>query len=173
MIAMFFKYKLLIISELILICSPVVGQKHFNVIQKSGAVASYELGTVRSISFSSGKANITPYNGSVVSYDILSLSSFDFQTYTPISQPSIHQEKHFEVYPNPIVNEIHIKIHSILGGQLRVRLVDLQSRLIVDQQTVVDNNTSEVVVPVNLPVGVYLCSISCSNHTEYIKLLKY
>lgn len=163
----------LIMCFLLSIVAFVQGQKHFNVIHKSGDVVSSDLKSIRSIAFSGGKVYISPYNGTPSAYDLSSITSFDFQTYTSISKPQTEISKTFFVYPNPVDNEIHIRFNSILDGILNVRIFDLQSRLVFDQQVAIDQFSNELVLPVHLSVGGYLCCISCSNHIEYIKLLKY
>lgn len=75
----------------------------------------------------------------------------------------------FEVYPNPAVNDLWVKLDKTAPTFLR--LYDIQGRLISEMET---ENTPLIKLDVHtLAPGLYLLSVQCEKYRGYVKVLKY
>ena len=72
------------------------------------------------------------------------------------------------VYPNPFVNEINIKLEENFDN-VDLFISDLNGKLIYDTSHSGDN---EFIIEPNLKCGIYFLNIEYGTHTERVKLLK-
>ena len=72
-------------------------------------------------------------------------------------------------FPNPVKDEVTIKIDGTTSGTEQVQLIDISGKLIKADQT--DTNTLNMSMA-GLPAGIYLIRYTDAEHTQTIKVIK-
>jgi hypothetical protein len=78
----------------------------------------------------------------------------------------LEQEKLFQIYPNPVVNRLHLELAGF-ENQIRISVIDLSGRIVF-----LSNRTIEQINVSNWPKGVYILEVTDGKTIERRRFIK-
>jgi hypothetical protein len=149
-------------------------QNTIHVKEKSGAQTSFALNNIAKISFSGGDVIIHESDGGMQSTglnQIRYLSFIDFLT--DIQIPGIQALSNFTLYPNPVAEQLQIRLEGMENSIVQVDIIDMQGRIV--QQQKISNNEGHNTATIHLfqlTEGLYICRLQTGSRIESIKFIK-
>jgi hypothetical protein len=82
--------------------------------------------------------------------------------------------EHVEIYPNPFISNLSIKLNAALAGDAQLGIVDLSRRMLAEQRLVIVDgaNTISLNNLEELNKGINFVKITYNNQTKVYKLVK-
>ena len=74
----------------------------------------------------------------------------------------------FNIYPNPVINNLHIQPNKYMIGYSNINIFSLSGKLVLSNKYIIDNNILNINLD-NLPHSEYILQIY-SNHKTYTKI---
>jgi hypothetical protein len=135
--------------------------------EKNGTEHVYATTNVRKLAFSSGNLVVTPKSGTADSYTLSAFQQLRFdQTVTAFGAEEPTDIKRFALYPNPVLDILHLQL---LGTATQVQILDMEGKVWINK--IVEGNEATFGV-VQLPIGVYACTLKDGNSSKIMKFLK-
>jgi hypothetical protein len=153
---------------------------HFEVERSADGETFVSLGRVegngtssRSIKYSYGDDN--PLAGT--SYYRLKQVDFNgefaYSKVVAVSAKGISPELQLQVYPNPFVSEINIKVTAQENGSAKLQLVDVQGRVVHTGKVELQSGLNEIAVPLQyLRNGLYILKLQGNGINGTVKVIK-
>ncbi|MDD4729738.1 MAG: T9SS type A sorting domain-containing protein [Bacteroidales bacterium] len=169
--------KKLVLSAVFLLCIGLSGlqaQKALYLKEKSGAQTSFTLNDLRKLTFPAGSMMVNKTDGSTSTYVLSDIRSLNFSDL--INHVSLIYKKecnNLTLYPNPVIDQLHIIYETFKEGSVQVEIIDFQARILYQQTILCQVGTNQATIPVTqLQRGLYLFSLKNGNNVEIIKFLK-
>ena len=143
--------------------------------EKAGTKTSYDLSTVRKLTFSATNVNVNLKSGGTTSYGISAVQRFSFVDYDlPLSTAEISSNSsNVLLYPNPVSDFINLSIESSKVGSAQLEIVDIQSKVVFSQNLVTQIGKTSVSIPASqLNQGSYVCRIQQEGKLDFVKFIK-
>jgi hypothetical protein len=77
----------------------------------------------------------------------------------------------FQVYPNPNNGSFSLKMTNLKGKNAQISIVDLNGRLLYQQNVLLNNTSLESVIEINLANGMYLLLLQTEENSYQRKLV--
>jgi hypothetical protein len=134
--------------------------------EKGGNENAYSISNIRKLSFSSGNLIVTLKTGNPYIYATSNIDRLFFkQAVTGIAAEET-EEKTMSLYPNPVADVLRLRL---IGGTTQVQIQDMQGKVWMSKTAEGNEATLNMV---ELPAGLYTCTLKSENATNSIKLLK-
>jgi hypothetical protein len=141
--------------------------------EKTGTTTSFQLSTVRTLTFLSGHVNVNTLSNGVRSFALNNVRSIYFGNCVSVEGPSAKDAHSLILYPNPVVDELFVQFSASFPEVVTLQILDLQGKLLLEKEFSCLQGINTVVVPVApLQQGVYLCriqSLSVKELSEFVK----
>lgn len=150
------------------------GQSNLYVNEKTGTVTPYLLSSLRKLTFYSSNLVINKNNGNLSSFGLNSISSINFESNsTDIKPLEIQGVSNFILYPNPVVDQLHINYESIKTANVQLEIIDFMGSILQKKILSIQSGINQVIISVNqLPKGIYICRLQNGNKIETTKFIK-
>ena len=164
-----------LVLSLLLSAAAVQAQGTLYVKEKAGTKTSYELSTVRKLTFSGDNVNVNLNSGGTSSFGISSIQRMSFVNYdiTTFIGENSSNSSNVVLYPNPASEYIILSIESIKNSTAILEIVDIQGKLVFSQNVATQLGNTQVNIPVNhLNQGSYVCRIQQDGKLNFVKFIK-
>jgi len=164
----------LIVALLFLIgLTGLQAQNKLYVRHNTGTQASYVLSSIRKITFASGNMDVVKTDGNSDYYDLKYIQFLSFRDIKTDIIPVGFDDGNITLYPNPVIDNLHISFESINAVNVQIEITDLQGRVLYQQTINSQYGINQAIIPVDkLSEGLYLCRLQNGNKLETIKFLK-
>lgn len=149
-----------------IIFSPNAATQVLHVNSNNGTPATYNLANISKMSISFGKLTITKSDSTSGIYTLNELSNLSFVGYPNQVQKIKKEVLPLQAYPNPVVNNLHIKIPK--PG--KIEILGLDGKLMLTQ-----NVTSKGIISIPvyfLESGIYICLYTNGQESKTFKIIK-
>lgn len=171
------KYNKLIVRLTLLFCIALIeaqGQNAMFVKDNSGNPTPFLIESLRSFTFPSGNLQINKTDGlnSIFKASDISKLYFGISNETGINLAENGIEK-LQLFPNPVVNQLHVQYFSTSENQGEILIFDMQGRLV--RQVKQANRTGMNYIKLDvagLHQGMYVCRTVSGSKIEFSKFLK-
>jgi hypothetical protein len=155
--------------------SSLQAQNALFVKENSGVQTPYSLTSIKKLTFASGNIIVNKNDGNANSYSLTNIRNLTFgkDGSTSISQVSTDKNNTLMLYPNPVIDQLHVQYVSVVSENVQLQIVDMQGKIILKQS--IDNKPgiNNATIPVSqLQHGVYLCRLQNGTKLKTIKFLK-
>ena len=164
-----------LILSLLISATAVQAQGTLYVKEKAGTKTSYDLSTVRKLTFSGDNVNVNLKSGGTTSYGISAVQRMSFVDYDlPLSAAEISSiSSNVLLFPNPVSVVINLTIESTKIGSAQLEIVDVQGKVVCSQNVVTQIGKTQVSIPANqLNQGSYVCRIQQDGKLDFVKFIK-
>ena len=158
----------------VLILGGIQAQNTLFVKDSSGQSLTYQISSLRSLSFPSGNLQINKADGTT---SLLVASNIDKLYFGDSGETGIKQVKNetttFQIFPNPVINELHLRYISDSEKEIKVLILDMYGKLF-RQFTILNSlGVNNITLNVNgLHQGMYVCRTISGNRSECSKFFK-
>ncbi|MDD4970249.1 MAG: T9SS type A sorting domain-containing protein [Paludibacter sp.] len=136
----------------------------------SGTQTAYTLTNLKKLTFTSGNLVVTKMSGNPDSYVLSALRYVNFKDYS-VGLNNVTNMPLSILYPNPVANELNIKIASDRHSRISIEILSLEGKILFSK--VPDENSTVYQVNVSgINKGLYLCRINDGSTIETIKFIK-
>jgi len=146
----------------------------FFIKEKSGSQTFVALDNIRNLRFTVGLVTVNKTDGSssdIFMSDIRYLSFINYST--GVSQNNLKTDDGLALYPNPVINELHINYESVQESKVQIGIFNIQGQLIQQENTTSRPGINNWNINVyNLPRGLYMVHLQNGNKIETIKFIK-
>ena len=153
----------------------VQGQATLYFKEKTGTKTSYDMSTIRKLTFSGLNVNVNLKSGSVSSFGIAAVQRMSFVDYdSPLSIFMASKNSSIiSLYPNPANDNITVLIESTKTANTQLEIIDLQGKVVFVQNTTTQIGLTSIAIPVsNLNQGSYVCRIQQDGVVNFVKFIK-
>lgn len=99
--------------------------------------------------------------------------TFDYSNTATVLFNATREEGIESIYPNPIQDEVNILTNQKVGGNVKIKIMDMSGRIILQQEVKLSGGSNIIRIETNnLPKGSYLVSYECNEKVETIKVVK-
>jgi len=163
-----------IIVLLFVIClSGLQAQTSLNVKDKSGTQTSFLLSSLNKLVFTAGNMTVDKKDGSSDDFVLVNIRNLNFSNTTAIDQVN-STGTNMLLYPNPVTDRLQVRYESVTEENVQVQLIDIQGRVLYQQNIKSQQGTNYVNIPVgSFQNGLYLCKLQKGNNIEISKFIKY
>lgn len=112
-------------------------------------------------------------SGTAISYRLKAAAANGETWYSNVLNFNLNTDKRFLVYPNPVINALHLDLSSTTAGTGTLQLLDYSGHVVWRQQIMInasDNNFS-IPRPTGLPAGYYILVLQFGRQTYTQKVL--
>lgn len=155
-----------VLLSLLLVTAAVSAQSSLNVLKKNGTTMSFDLGSLRKVTFPSGNILITPFSETPSTYSIADVRNLNFVPRTNIPEINVDGTALVNIYPNPFVNELALTSSGII---LQISIFDLLGKKVVQFQP---KTTSITMQMGHLTRGIYMLQVNTSEGKYATKIIK-
>lgn len=111
-------------------------------------------------------------SGNILASDI-SEGLFVLNTLYPLSAKEEAQTIGAKIFPNPVANQLTIKLQNKLSGSLQVNIINMQGKRVAEKNFYLQGDESYLDLNTEaLPKGIYMVELSHSHTFETLKLIK-
>jgi hypothetical protein len=140
---------------------------------QEGAQRAYFLSDIIKMSFSSDMITVFKLDGGSDNYSIMDVRNLHFKLVTlseGVTMPA-HASGTFQVFPNPVMETLNIRLSSPPGSAGKIEILSLEGKLL--RILAFDGNTMLYQINVsNLPSGLYICRINSGPVIQTRKIIK-
>lgn len=158
----FLKTKIILL--LFLLSTTIVnGQSKLHIHESDGSAQSFQLSTIKKLTFSGESTLMVHQQGSTTSFAIEDINYMTFSSPVSISESQIGD---FNVYPNPVSHNVTVKNGKMID---ELKIFDMQGKLCLHlspKQEIVNIDIS------SFPVGIYFLQIISNNKVSTSKIVK-
>ena len=143
--------------------------------EKSGVQTPYSLTSIKKLTFTSGNITVNKNDGSTNTYALTNIRYLNFgnDVKTSISPIDIEGNNSLTLYPNPVIDQLHVQYVSAMSEKVQFQIVDIQGRIILQQSFDSQFGINSTTIPVSqLQYGLYLFRLQNGTKLETIKFLK-
>jgi len=168
------KVKLSAALLLVLGLTGIKAQSTLYVKEHNGTQPPYALSSIRKLTFPTGNMQVNKTSGSTDSYALNDISYLNFTDLTTnVSQISSEESNNIMLNPNPAINQLQISYEILKSGNVRVEIVNIQGKVLLQQTLISQSGTNHAIIPVSqLAKGIYICRLQSDNKIEIIKFIK-
>lgn len=150
-------------------------QKTLNLKEKSGIQTTFQLSSIKKLTFSSGDMTINKLDASNSTYAISAVQNISFSglVLTDLSSELGFEIDKMSLFPIPAVNELNVRYFASSSSTTQFQIIDLQGKVIFKEVFNSQSGLNNKVISVsNLSHGIYLCRLQNGNKLETSKFLK-
>ena len=128
-----------------------------------------------------GLIDSTPYSftdaglpsGAGVGYRLKASSASGESWYSDVIHFSTSADVRFSIYPNPVINSLHVTVVSATSASGVLQLLDYSGRVVWRRQVNVNKGTNDLYVqqPASIPPGNYIVVLQAGNETWTQKIV--
>ena len=167
------KHKFLKLNAVLLLglgLSPLQGQTTMNVKATSGTQTAYTLSGIRKLTFpSTGNMTVTKTTAATDNYVLTAVRYMNFSDVGTGIEQTVNQEGAFKLYPNPVVDVLHIELSNAEAKNATVELLSIEGKLLYKAKLSATSNSINVS---QFKQGIYLCRINNGTRIETTKFFK-
>jgi hypothetical protein len=169
--------KILLLSTVLLFIiafSILKAQNALIINEKTGTQTSFSINSLRKLTFPTGSILVNKTDGSTSNFALGAIRSLNFSDIIiSISQIDIGGRGKLTLYPNPVIDQLHIAYNTHIVGSVFLKITDLQGRIMHQQTISSQMGTNQIIILVTeLRGGLYLFHLQNGNSVESIKFLK-
>ena len=139
--------------------------------QTSGTQTAYSLSDIKKMNFSSGNITVSKTKGIPDTYPLSGIRYLNFQDLTTNISMVEKQEVAVQVYPNPVVDVLNIRISKAVSQAYFIQILSVDGREVYKEKINPRNKVSQINVSA-LPQGLYLCRMNNGTKIETTKFIK-
>ena len=144
------------------------------VFEKSGNQTPFAFTSINKLTFTAGNLTVSEKNGSTNTYALTNIRYLNFGNSTAIVEIDGKKSSNMLLFPNPVLDQLHIRYESITTGKLQLQILDVQGKVILQQTLSTHNGTNYIIIPVaKLQQGLYFCCLHNGNKFETSKFMKH
>jgi hypothetical protein len=143
--------------------------------ENSGVQTPYSLASINKLTFASGNIVVNKNDGNANSYSLTNIRNLTFgkEGTTNISPIDIEKNYTLMLYPNPVIDQLHVQYVSAMSENVQLQIVDMQGKIILQQSIDNQPGINHATIPVSqLQHGLYLCRLQNGTKLKTIKFLK-
>ena len=141
--------------------------------EKPDKITPYTLSGIKTLTFTSANMNVNEKDGSVNVYTLNSISNLNFGSPNSIVELSANTNGKLILYPNPVIDQLHIQFTTSTTEIVQLQIVNLQGKVVLLQTLNRQQGINCVIIPViYLQKGLYLFRLQNGNKEEISKFLK-
>ncbi|HOZ52322.1 MAG TPA: Ig-like domain-containing protein [Chitinophagaceae bacterium] len=156
-----------------------VNTSHFNILRKSSKETAFisiaklnaagNSETQKDYSYTDTDLRKDQYEYKIETVDIdQSNSSSDIRS---VNALCVHQN--ISVYPNPVTDNIKVRINTTENSVYQIKVVDFIGRTVMQTSITLEQGTKEVLIPANrMPAGLYQVNVISELGTQSLKIQK-
>ena len=150
------------------------GQTSLQVKDISGTQTSYVLSSIRKLTFATGNMTVSGTDGSTHNFALANVRNMNFSNLTSVAEVDKDADGSLTIYPNPVKDLLRIHYVSTSVENVQLQLLDIQGRIIYQQQLKALQGINPVEIPVGtFQNGLYLCRVVGENKSEIRKFIKF
>lgn len=159
---------------MLLVFTGLQAQKKLYIQAIDGTKSSILLSEIRKVTFPSRTLIVYNNNGNTQSFPFIELRQARFnQWLTGNSILELQENNSPKLFPNPVNNQLTLKIGSPSGGSVEVRIQDVQGKTVYTQAGSLLPGNNQLSMELSfLPRGLYVCRINDGRSIEVHKFLK-
>lgn len=162
--------KLNAVALLGLALSPLQGQTTMNVKAAGGMQTPYALSSIRKLTFTGdGNMTVTKTSGSTDNYVLTAVRNMNFSDVGTGIETNTAQQGTMKLYPNPVVDMLHIDISIADNQYATVELLGVDGKLLYKHTLTSATNTVDVS---HYKQGMYLCRVNNGTTIATTKFFK-
>lgn len=170
------KLKILKLSVILLLGIGIAlkAQTKLYVKEKAGTQTAFDLSNIKKLTFPANQMSVTKTDGSVLTYGLRNVRYLSFiSLQTDIMPIESLSSIYLTLYPNPVVDQLQISYELAKSGDVQLRIVDLQGKVLSFQILSGQNGTNHATISVGqLPVGLYIFLMQSETKLEIRKFYK-
>jgi len=139
--------------------------------QTSGAQTAYTLSNIKKMSFSSGNLSVSKTTEIPDTYALSGIRYLNFQDLTTNISMVEKQEVAVQVYPNPVVDVLNIRISKAVSQAYFIQILSVDGREVYKEKINPRNKVYQINIS-TLPQGLYLFRINNGTTIETTKFIK-
>jgi len=167
------RHKQLLLSALLLLAlglSSIQAQTMY-VKQNNGSKTAYALGSLRKMSFSSGKLTVTKKDNSKGIYNLNDLIYLNFSDIsTDLNEKYSVKGETITAYPNPVSDILNIDLSGTAMAEGTINIISIEGRILVTH-LVTDGTLISLDIS-QLTKGIYICHYSNQAESTTVKIIK-
>jgi hypothetical protein len=143
--------------------------------ERSGVQTPYSLTSIKMLTFASGNISVNKMDGSMNIYGLTNIRSLNFGSSgtSSISKLGVDESSTFLLYPNPVIDKLHVQYVSTLTEKMQMQIIDIQGKTILQEYFNVQPGINHANIPVSqFQRGFYLFRFQIGNKLETFKILK-
>ena len=149
-------------------------QNTLSVKERSGTQTPYTLSGIRMLTFSLGNINFNKKDGNSNTYALANVRYLNFVNTTSIDEIESDRTSNLILYPNPVINQLHVQFVTTTIEKVKFEIIDIQGRIILQQNFESETGTNQITIPVaHIQRGLYLCRLLNGNEIQSAKFLKH
>ena len=140
---------------------------------KAGTNTPILLSEIRNMTFSEGNLTITQTNGTATPIGLAEIQNLSFTGFTAVKIIATNQSSKIVLFPNPVLDELHLNFVSNNNEAMRLEIFDIQGKMLYQKLINSQNGTNDVKLDVSqLHKGLYLCRLRGSGKFETTRFIK-
>jgi len=167
-----------LLSVFLLLLISVTGvnaQKFMFVTDVDGEETVFSMSEVKLMTFPNDTMLVELISGEETDFTFDQMSTIGFREEMFLNEISEFKQKTaISLYPNPVSSELNVDLSDLnLSGNIQVRLIDLQGRVLLSKNYSESHGNSGVRFDVgHLSPGIYICQVSNSITRSQMKFIK-
>ena len=142
--------------------------------EKTGTQSSFELKSIRKITFTADHMMVDLTDGNAVTSPLSDIRYLNFSDLTTnVSQIKKQDSRNITLYPNPVSDELTVVYQSSFQGILQIDLINMQGKITCRKSIADPEDLKKVTINVaDIPKGLYMCRLSIGKTIETGKFIK-
>jgi len=159
---------------LLLLLAPEIQSQTLHVNKNSGEHSVMELNTIQKLTFSDGNLNVFRKSEEPMEFKLNEILHLTFSDLSSGIEMLMNQkENNLVVFPNPVKNELYIRLSPMREGSLQVKLISLDGKIIFVKKLSSTGDKNKYQIDVSfLEQGLYFCQIMNNQFSNTIKFIK-
>lgn len=143
--------------------------------EKSGVQTPYTLTNIEKLTFASGNITVNKKDGATNTYALSSIRYLNFgnDVKTSISPIGNEGNNTLILFPNPVIDQLHVQYVSSMSKKVQLQILDIQGRIILQKSFDSQSGINYATIQVSqLQHGLYFCRLQNGSKLETYKFLK-
>lgn len=149
-------------------------QTILSVKEKTNNITSFDLSSVRRITFKDQNLNILKWNNNENNFVISNIQLVSFENATDLSSVTDKKKEVVRLYPNPVSELLNCEFDNVSDfHHLKIQIISLDGQIIVQKNTYIINGMNLITIPISeLQNGVYFFRMISHNALKTIRFIK-
>jgi len=148
-------------------------QTSLYIYSKTGSQTQFLLSNIDELTFNGGIMTLSNKDKTYSSFLISEVQTLTFNDKTVTSETTEYQGSKFNLYPNPVINELHVQYSVFTPGKVQIQIVDLLGKIVLQQSLENHSGINNITLPVKqLRNGLYFVQLQNETQFKTLKFIK-
>lgn len=140
---------------------------------KTGSQTQFLLSSIDKLTFNAGIMTLSNKDETYSSVMISEIQSMIFNDNTVTSETVEYQSSIFNLYPNPVIDELHLQYSVFTSEKVQIQIVDLLGKIVLQQSLENHSGINNINFPVKqLRHGLYILRLQNETQFKTSKFIK-